>query len=149
MFLFPICNQLYRLCFAETGSHFEALASLGLSMHTRLFLRKPQSFDFSNDDSGARCWGEGLLAQRGRESTQMTFLYRSKRKRTSQKKVFLHAPSKTLKLNVPPFYFQCISIYPPDLLLLFFLHVHSLSTGYLLHLSTYLISFTINRKLLN
>ena len=40
-----------------------------------LFLKqKFQLFDFTNEDSGARCWGESLLAQRGRESTQLTFL---------------------------------------------------------------------------
>jgi hypothetical protein len=30
-------------------------------------------FNFTNEDSGVRCWGESLLAQRGRESTQLTF----------------------------------------------------------------------------
>jgi hypothetical protein len=30
-------------------------------------------FDFTNEDSGARCWGESQIAQRGRESTQLTF----------------------------------------------------------------------------
>jgi hypothetical protein len=40
-----------------------------------LFLKqKFQLFDFTNEDSGARSWGENLLAQRGRESTQLTFL---------------------------------------------------------------------------
>lgn len=36
-----------------------------------LFLTRSQAFDFTNTkkDSGARCGGESLLAQRGRTST--------------------------------------------------------------------------------
>lgn len=30
-------------------------------------------FHFTKEDSGARCWGESLLAQRGKESIQLTF----------------------------------------------------------------------------
>jgi hypothetical protein len=39
-----------------------------------LFLTRSQSFDFTNEISGARCWGEYLLDQRGRENTQQAFL---------------------------------------------------------------------------
>jgi hypothetical protein len=38
-----------------------------------LFLTKSQIFDFMDKNWGARCWGEGLLAQTDRESIQMTF----------------------------------------------------------------------------
>jgi len=31
-------------------------------------------FNLQNEDLGARCGGERLLAQRGEESTQLTFL---------------------------------------------------------------------------
>jgi hypothetical protein len=37
-----------------------------------VFKTKPQMFDLPNEDSGVRCYGENLLAQRGRESTQLT-----------------------------------------------------------------------------
>lgn len=37
-----------------------------------------QMFDFPNGDSGARCYGECLLAQRGREPTQLTFPLKDK-----------------------------------------------------------------------
>jgi hypothetical protein len=30
--------------------------------------------DLTNEDLGAGCWDENLLAQRGRESAQLTFL---------------------------------------------------------------------------
>jgi hypothetical protein len=35
--------------------------------------QKAQMFNLPNDDSGAKHWGESLLAQRGIESTQLTF----------------------------------------------------------------------------
>ena len=31
-------------------------------------------FDFANKGLGAKCWGESLLAEWGRENTQLTFL---------------------------------------------------------------------------
>jgi len=46
------------------------LESLGV-----VFLTKYQTFDFAIEDSGTRCWGKSLLAQRGRESPQLTFLH--------------------------------------------------------------------------
>lgn len=39
-----------------------------------VFLTKSQLFGVTIEDLGARCWGESLLAQRGTESTQLTFL---------------------------------------------------------------------------
>jgi hypothetical protein len=36
--------------------------------------QKSQLFDFTNEDSGARGCDESLIPQRGRESTQLTFL---------------------------------------------------------------------------
>lgn len=41
-----------------------------------LFLIKPQIYDDANNDSGTWCWLESLVAQRGRKSTQLTFLLR-------------------------------------------------------------------------
>lgn len=38
------------------------------------FLNKSQSFDFTNNDSGRRCWGYSLLLQRVREGTQLPLL---------------------------------------------------------------------------
>jgi hypothetical protein len=38
------------------------------------FGAKFQSLDFTSEDSGIICWSESLRAQRGRESTQLTFL---------------------------------------------------------------------------
>jgi hypothetical protein len=35
--------------------------------------QKSQPFSFTNENSGARCWGDNPLAQRGRESTQLDF----------------------------------------------------------------------------
>lgn len=37
------------------------------------FLTKSQSFDFTNKDPEATFWGQNLLAQRVRESIQLTF----------------------------------------------------------------------------
>ena len=53
--------------------------------------------------SGARCWGESLLAQRGRESTVLTFLLSQHPKR-ERKPSLSTAPQKPFKLNVSPFY---------------------------------------------
>lgn len=36
-----------------------------------LFLTKSLMFNFISKDSGVRCWGENLLNQRGRETTQL------------------------------------------------------------------------------
>ena len=64
------------------------------------------------------------------------------------------SPQNPLKLSAHPFYFLCVSIYPPDFLLLsffFFNYVHSLSTDCLLCLLAYgclyLILFTIFKLL--
>lgn len=78
------------------------------------FLTKSLLFlqiNFTNEDWGARCCGESLLVQRGRESTQLTFLpslwseavpsgYLKKKQHTKN----------SYKLSVCPFYFQCVSL---------------------------------------
>lgn len=98
-----------------------------------------------------RCWDESLLAQGGRENTQRIFLnsWSPKRKLSSQSK-------KTLKPNVPSFYFLCVSQAIPlnfSCSLCFFSCVHFLSTGCWLCPLTcgwlYLIPFMINRKCLD
>lgn len=73
-----------------------------------LILTKSQLFDFfSNEDSRARCWGESLLAQRGRESTQLTFFPNLCPRSNAP-------PSQQLKRNlfqiVPPFLFLSFSL---------------------------------------
>ena len=76
-----------------------------------------QSFNFTNEDSGARCWGESLLAQRGRESTQLTFLLRGCPKTKS--KVLLHTlskPSNWMSLLST----SCASFYPSSWLSIVF-----------------------------
>jgi hypothetical protein len=55
----------------------------------RMFLKQnPSCSTLANEDSGARCCGESLLAKRGRESTQLTFLLNqcSRRKKEKEKK---------------------------------------------------------------
>lgn len=43
-------------------------------MVIKVVLTKTQLFNFTKKDSGARCWGKRLLAQKNRKSTQLTFL---------------------------------------------------------------------------
>jgi hypothetical protein len=88
-------------------------------------------FDFANKGLGAKCWGESLLAQRCRESTQFTFLLSPKRK------LSLSTPSQKLfKCNVPPFYFLCGSL-SADFLLLSVFFLSSLPVNWLLILPLY------------
>lgn len=74
-----------------------------------LAFTKCQSFCFSHKDSGSRCWGESLPAQRGLESTQLTFLFCP----CSLSSTILIRSS----LHVPPFHL-CVSLSPPSWLLL-------------------------------
>lgn len=70
-----------------------------------VFKQKFKCLNFANNDSGDRCWGENLLAHRGREGTHLTILLNQCPKR---KRYFLsQQPSK---LKVLPFYFLCISM---------------------------------------
>ena len=57
--------------------------------------------------SGVKCWGENLLAPKGRESVQLTLLHswHSKRKWKLLYPCLLLPSCKSLKLDVPPFYF--------------------------------------------
>jgi hypothetical protein len=60
-------------------------------------------FNFASEDSGARCWDESLLAQRGRESTQLTFLLHwHPRKRKAPLLLLLLLPLLLLLLLLPP-----------------------------------------------
>jgi hypothetical protein len=102
--------------------------------------RTGQSFNFTNEDLGTRCWGESLLAQRGRESFQPTFLFSqclsSKHPPHAVSENLL--PTERLSLLLP----VQLSIHHPDSLLfsmVFFLTIlRSLpATGCLLHLLTY------------
>lgn len=105
-----------------------------------LFLNKISIVGLTNEDSGFICWGEILLAQRGRESTPLTFLLNSAPE--SQHKC---SPKPSRKQNNPSnwvllFYFLCVSLLSSgSLLLCFFLiiYVYFLSTGCLLCLLTY------------
>jgi hypothetical protein len=122
-----------------------------------LFLTKSQTFDFTNEDRGARCWGKSLQAQRGRKSTQLTFLLRHPKTKHSTSAL----SQNPLKPSAPPFYFLCVSlsILPTSSYSLWFLPVigssmvHFLSTCCLLRLLTYdwlyLILFKISRKFLD
>jgi hypothetical protein len=67
------------------------------------------NFPFINKDSGVRCWGKSLLAQRSRESTQLTFLHSQHPKR----KFFSMVSQELFKLNGPPFHFLCVSLSGP------------------------------------
>lgn len=58
---------------------------------TNVVLTKSLSLYFTNEDLGARCWSKNLLAQRGRESTWVTFLICSRRR-----------PSPSLSENKTP-----------------------------------------------
>jgi hypothetical protein len=80
------------------------------------FLTKSQLLNFTNEDSGARCWGESLLAQRGKESTQLPFLLSQCLKRNYS---FSMQSPKTLQTQCPFHLLPvCLSIHPPDSLLL-------------------------------
>lgn len=52
-----------------------------------------------------RLWSQILIAQRGRKSTKLTFLFSWYSKRNASSPYCL---KKTFKLSVPPFYFLCI-----------------------------------------
>lgn len=98
-----------------------------------LFLSKSQSFDFTNKDYRARSLGESLLSQRGRESIQLAFLLCCHSPKRDLSPLPFHAK---LKLNIPPSYFLCISLFillTPSYFLFFFF----LSTDCLLSLLTY------------
>jgi hypothetical protein len=55
---------------------FLAILSLisTINLLFKTYLGAVMLFDFSYEDLGTRCWEESLLALRGRESTQLTFL---------------------------------------------------------------------------
>lgn len=99
------------------------------------FLTKSQSCNFTNKDSGARCWGDSLLAQRQR-----------KHPADFPKPLFLHIsnnkPQTEWMSHLLP---KHLSIPPPDSLYGFFL-----STGCLLGLLTHgwlnLILFTVFKQ---
>ena len=92
-------------------------------------------FDFTIKDSGNRCLDESLLAQRGKENFQLTFLLNLYPKR----KFFSMPFTKSLRLNAHLFYFLYIylSILLTPFYSLCFSYVHSLSTGCLLCLLTH------------
>jgi hypothetical protein len=54
----------------------------------------------------ARCYYESLLAQRGRESTHMTFLL----SQCTKKRLSSMLSQNPFKLNLSPFYFLCICV---------------------------------------
>jgi hypothetical protein len=81
------------------------------------FLTKSQSqiksqseshLDFTNEDLGSRFWGEGLLAQRGRESTQLTLLL-SLHPRSHNPLSFC-LQKNSFKHNIPPPSTSCASL---------------------------------------
>jgi hypothetical protein len=72
-----------------------------------LFLTKSQRFNFANKDSGARCWARSLLAQRGRESTQMIFLLGC---HPQTKLSSLTVSKNLLQTESSQVYFLCISL---------------------------------------
>ena len=82
--------------------------------------------------------GWSLLAQRGRESTQLTFLLIGWARRNAP--LSHHLQENSFKLNIPPLYFLCVSpsrLLIPSYSLCFFSYVHFLSTGCLFCLLTY------------
>jgi hypothetical protein len=78
-------------------------------------LTKSPLFNFTNEDSGARCWGESLLAQRGRENFQLTFLLSNNPK--EKESLLLCLVSKTPQTPPHPLTSCDLSIRPPDVLL--------------------------------
>ena len=83
------------ICTLKCWSTFPSLINV-------VFKTKSQPFNLPNEDPRARSYGESLLAQRGRESTQLTFLLH---KRPRRKKPLLSLPAalNTLQLKDPPF----------------------------------------------
>ena len=78
------------------------------------FWIKSHLFNFTNKDSGARCWGESLLAQRGRGSIQLTFLLSWHPRSNPLLSQLLKNQIKTeqnpsFQLNVPPST-SCVSL---------------------------------------
>ena len=49
----------------------EAWRGPGMKVDSVLFLIKSQSFDFTSEDSGSRCWGETLLSYRGEKAPNL------------------------------------------------------------------------------
>ena len=88
------------------------------------FFKKSQMLNIANKDLGARCWGENLLAQRGRESTQLTFLLSDVH--AFSYKTPTGCPSLLFPMHLSPL--SCLSIT---------LYGFFLSIGCLLHLLTY------------
>jgi hypothetical protein len=89
----------------RAGSHRDF--NIRLELPVVSFLKTiSQMLHFTNEESGVRCWGESLLAQRARKSTQLTFLSQY---REEIPPLFAFS-KKPFKLNVPPFYFLCISL---------------------------------------
>jgi hypothetical protein len=118
---------------AETRTYLTPLTQIKICSVIQLNLTKSQMFDFTSKDLGAKCWGENLLAQSMKESTQVTVFLRYYPQRRFS---FCTLSQKQLKLNGPPFYFLCVSL---SILLtssyfLSFSYVHCLSTGCLLFL---------------
>jgi|UPI0000F4B9FD hypothetical protein len=93
-----------------------------LQPHPVVFKTKSQMLNLPNEDSRARHCGESLLAQRGRESTQLNFL--------------LHRHPR--RKNLPPSLHTVLNTLQPKglLPLSWAFYVRSLSTGYLLCLLT-------------
>lgn len=81
-----------------------------------LFLTRSQMLNFINKDSGAtRCWRESLTAQRGKESTQLTFRQRKRTfssanvpKGSSPSPNYLKNPSQSMPLPST----SCTSLHP-------------------------------------
>lgn len=69
-------------------------------------LPKSQWLDFTNEDSGTRCWGESLLAQRGREYPASLLLSQCPTRNAS----LLLLTQKNLQTECPSFSFLCVSL---------------------------------------
>jgi hypothetical protein len=93
------------ICTLKCWSTFPSLINV-------VFKTKSQPFNLPNEDPRARSYGESLLAQRGRESTQLTFLLHQcpRRKRLF---LLLHTVWHTLQLKVPPFSFLGFLMFTP------------------------------------
>jgi hypothetical protein len=67
-----LLNFLLESYFKVSGNGEETREKWGVVLFYKMI--KPHTFNLPNEDSGVRGVGESLLAQRGRESTQLTFL---------------------------------------------------------------------------
>lgn len=108
---------------------------------------------FTNEDAGARSWGESMLVQRGRESIQLTFLLRWHHRGHPSPLTMFQKKKKPPLLQMSLFFPQCFSILlPSSYSLLFFKesYIHFLSAGCLICLLTYgwlyLVLFTIFKQ---